>query len=416
MKIVAYILGFVSLSASLVATAQDEGFIYGKVYMHDDRVYEGPIRWGKEEAYWVDIFNAGKEKNDNLRYLTSDQRRDLEDRQYKNDYWGASFLGAWIGDWGDDSRDEFTHQFACQFGELKSLEPDGRRYVNIVLQNGKRIGLKGEGYNDVGLDIQIMDSEMGAVEVEWSRIQKIEFMKTPKRIENKFGNPLYGIVEAYGKKFTGYIQWDHDERLSTDRLDGDSDDGDLSIEFGKIKSIERRGGRSSVVLKSGRELRMSGSNDVSSGHRGVIVMNKDFVAIDIPWDEFNKVTFEDAPGTALATYDDFASQKVLTGSVTLQNGKTLSGKIVFDLDEEFDFELLQGKNGEFEFITSFRKIKRLEPSSSYRCAVELRSGEKITLDEAQDVNEKNQGVLIFADVNSEPRYVPWEEVKAIDFK
>lgn len=416
MKIVACILGFVSLSTAFVATAQDEGFIYGKVYMHDDRVYEGPIRWGKEEVYWVDIFNAGKEKNPNLKYLSSNQRDDLEKRRHDGDYWNGSFWAGLFGSWSYDEDYEFTHQFACQFGELKSLEPDGRKYVNIVLQNGNKITLKGEGYNDVGLDIRIMDAEMGSVEVEWSRIEKIEFMKTPKRIENKFGNPLYGTVEAYGKKFVGYVQWDHDERLSTDKLDGDADDGELSIEFGKIKSIERRGGRCNVVLKSGRELRMGGSNDVGSGNRGVIIMNKDFVAIDVPWEEFSKVTFEDAPGNALTTYDDFANQKMLNGSVTLQNGKTLSGKVVFDLDEEFDFELLQGKNNDLEYITTFRKIKRLESTSSSRCSVELRSGEKIMLDDAQDVNERNQGVLVFASANSAPEYIRWEDVKSIDFK
>ncbi|NBP69385.1 MAG: hypothetical protein EBU52_11630, partial [Cytophagia bacterium] len=216
--------------------------------MYDDRVYEGPIRWGKEEVYWIDIFNAGKEKNPNLKFLSSRERDDLERRQSEWGYWGSSFWTKWVGaDWGNGNGD-FTHQFSCQFGELKSIEPDGRKYVNVELQNGTKFSLLGEGYNDVGLEIRIMDKEMGQVEVEWNRIQKVEFIKTPKRIENKFGNPLYGTVEAYGKKFTGYIQWDHDERISTDKLDGDSEDGDLSIEMGKIKSIERTGGRSLVVL------------------------------------------------------------------------------------------------------------------------------------------------------------------------
>ncbi|MCZ8217467.1 MAG: hypothetical protein O9262_14580, partial [Cyclobacteriaceae bacterium] len=293
---------------------------------------------------------------------------------------------------------------------------DGRKYVNVELQNGTKFSLLGEGYNDVGLEIRIMDKEMGQVEVEWNRIQKVEFIKTPKRIENKFGNPLYGTVEAYGKKFTGYIQWDHDERISTDKLDGDSEDGDFSIEMGKIKSIERTGGRSLVVLKSGRELRMDGSNDVSSGHRGVIVMNNDFPSIDIPWDEFDKVTFTEFIGSPGITYDDFKQQKALTGTITTQDGKTLSGKIVYDLDEEFQHELLQGKNNDFEYTIPFHRIKRIEQASLNRCLVELKSGEKLSLTDTQDVNEKNQGVLVFSDAKSDPKYIPWEEVKSIDFK
>lgn len=416
MKTTAYLIGISLLCLSFTSSAQDEGFIYGKVYMYDDRVYEGPIRWGKEEIYWIDIFNAGKEKNPNLKFLSSRERDDLERRQSEWGYWGSSFWTKWVGaDWGNGNGD-FTHQFSCQFGELKSIEPDGRKYVNVELQNGTKFSLLGEGYNDVGLEIRIMDKEMGQVEVEWNRIQKVEFIKTPKRIENKFGNPLYGTVEAYGKKFTGYIQWDHDERISTDKLDGDSEDGDLSIEMGKIKSIERTGGRSLVVLKSGRELRMDGSNDVSSGHRGVIVMNNDFPSIDIPWDEFDKVTFTEFISSPGSTYDDFKQQKALTGTITTQDGKTLSGKIVYDLDEEFQYELLQGKNSDFEYTIPFHRIKRIEQASLNRCLVELKSGEKLSLTDTQDVNEKNQGVLVFSDAKSDPKYIPWEEVKSIDFK
>jgi hypothetical protein len=138
-----------------------------------------------------------------------------------------------------------------------------------------------------------MDPEMGSVDIDWGRINKIEFMKTPKTLSEKFGKSLYGTVEANGEKFTGYIQWDHDERLSTDKLDGRSDEGSLSIEFEKIQSIESRGWYSQVELKSGRQLRMDGTNDVNDGNRGIIVTNKDFVEIDIPWQEFKKVTFSD---------------------------------------------------------------------------------------------------------------------------
>jgi hypothetical protein len=416
MKITACILSITMLCTSLTTSAQDEGFIYGKVYMHDDRVYEGPIRWGKEEVYWIDIFNAGKEKNPNLKFLSSREREELERRQNDWGYWSGSFWTKWIGSDWDNTNGEFTHQFSCQFGELRSIEPDGRKYVNVELQNGAKFSLLGEGYNDVGLEIRIMDAEMGQVEIEWNRIRKVEFMKTPKRIENKFGNPLYGTVEAYGKKFTGYIQWDHDERLSTDRLDGDAEDGDLSIEMGKVKSIERVGNRSQVVLKSGRELRMDGSNDVSNGHRGVIVMSKDFPTIDIPWSEFDKVTFNEFIGAPDLTYSDFTKQKTLTGTVTTQEGKTLSGKIVYDLDEEFEFELLQGKSNDFEYIIPFFNVKRVEVIGANRCLVELKTGEKVSLEDAQDVNEKNQGLLVFSDAKSDPKYIRWEEVKSIDFK
>lgn len=399
--------------------AQDESFLYGKVYTIDDKSYEGPIRWGKEEVYWVDIFNASKEKNRNIHHLSPREREALEDRQHSWGEWSGNW-GRWFG-WSSrsentyDGDNDFVHQFACQFGDIKMIKPSGRKYVDLELRNGTRVSLSGDGYNDIGTDITIMDPELGQVELDWGRIDRIEFVKTPASLPNKFGKPLYGTVEAYGGKFTGFIQWDHDERLSSDKLDGDTNDGDLSIEFGKIKSIERRGGYSFVTLKSGRELRMDGSNDVSNGNRGVIVMNSEFPSIDIPWDEFDKVTFTDEIPASFCNYDQFSRQQQLTGVVTTSDGKSWKGKIVYDLDEEFNFELLQGKSSDIEFTVSFREIKRIDVKSEYKSSVTLRSGRTVSLGDAQDVNERNQGVLIFVS-EKEPTYVRWEDVRTIEFQ
>jgi hypothetical protein len=397
------------------AFAQDEGFIYGKVFTVDNKVYEGPIRWGKEEVYWVDLFNAGKEKNKNLRYLSSREREQLDDRQHSWGEWNGGYWRKWF-DGGERNENDYTHQFTCQFGEIKSISPAGRKYADLVMQNGDRITVTGEGYNDVDLEIRIMDPEMGELDMSWGRIEKIEFMKAPKIIPNKFGKPLYGTVEAFGEKFTGFIQWDHDERLSTDKLDGDSEDGDVSIEMGKIRSIERRGGSCLVILKSGRELRMEDSNDVDSGNRGIIIMNKDLVAVDVDWREFDKVTFSETIPATLPAFDEFADQRPLKGSVVTRDGKTLVGRIVYDLDEEYTYELLQGKRDDYEFITSFRQVKKIEPLSEYRATLTFLSGEKITLDDAQDVGERNQGILVFSDAKTDPVYVLWEDVKSIEFK
>jgi hypothetical protein len=274
----------------------------------------------------------------------------------------------------------------------------------------------GEGYNDIGTDIKVADNELGEVGLDWDRVERVEFMKTPAKLPTRFGVPLYGTVEAFGEKFTGFIQWDHDERLSIDKLDGDSDDGDMSIEFGKIQSIERIGNRSRVTLKSGREFTLDGSNDVSSGHRGVIVMNNEFSSIDIPWREFDKVTFHEKIGTPLPTYSSFSSQKELTGTVTGYDGKKITGRIVFDLDEAYDHELLQGKEGDFEYAMPFRNIAKITTDGEYECTVILKQGRTIKLGDGQDVDERNQGVLIFEAGKADATYLPWQDVREIVFK
>jgi hypothetical protein len=423
MKKLYVVLMLLFFAVATPTQAQDDIFLYGKIYTDDNHTYEGAIRWGKEEVYWSDIFNAAKEENKNIRFLSNDERDELDRKRYDRnnnwgDRWGNRFT-RWTGwnNYDDRNKDnDFIHQFACQFGEIKTIKTAGRKYVDIEMQDGTKHMLSGEGYNDVGTDVKVTDKELGDIEISWYRIDRIEFSKTPAKLEYKFGSPLFGTVEAYGTKFTGYIQWDHDERLSTDKLDGDSDDGDVAIEFGKIKSIERTGGRSRVVLKSGRELILDGSNDVNSGNRGIIVMNKDFAAIDISWRDFDKVVFEEKPSGTLLTYDQFKNQKELTATVTTHDGKSLSGKLVYDLDESFDYELLQGKSGDYEYITTFKNIKRITTEGEHRASIELKNGTKLMLDDAQDVNELNQGVLIFAAGNDRPSYVPWDKIKEIEFK
>ncbi len=126
----------------------------------------------------------------------------------------------------------------------------------------------------------------GEIKLKWDRIDEIRFMSTPASIKKTFGAPIYGTVYTEkGDEFRGYIQWDHDERLSVDELDGDNRDGEMSIAFSKIKSIEKEGNGSLVILEGGREFKLRGSNDVNNENRGIIVNVSEFGRVDIPWDE-----------------------------------------------------------------------------------------------------------------------------------
>ncbi len=401
---------------SLIAeppAGQDDIFMYGKIVTVDEKTYEGPIRWGKEEVYWVDLFNAAKTENENLNYLSA-RDLDLLDAQQNHEWLSVSNnFSRWVSK-RVGGRNDYTHEFTCQFGDIKSLRPTGSQRAEIELRDGTRVTVLGEGYNDIGNDVVILDRELGEVKLRWSRIGKVEFIKTPSTLSAKFGEPLFGTVEAFGKKVTGYIQWDRDERLSTDKLDGESEDGKLSIDFGKIRSIEKRGGRSIVELKSGRRIEMSGSNDVAKGHRGVIVMSREFPAFIIPWSEFGKVTFSDNADDGLLSYSDYKNPKELTARVKTRDGNTMSGRLVFDLDEAYDFELLQGKEGEFEYTVPFKNIKKITTNGSHRSVVELTGGKTLKLDDAQDVGRRNQGLLIFPGKERSSVYIPWSEVDTIE--
>lgn len=393
------------------AFSQDEGFIYGKVTTIDGRSYEGALRWGKEEAYWTDMFNASKDENENLDYLSRDEIDELEDR--RRGFWERD--NNWINvSWDWDNDNDFVHQFVCQFGEIKSIRPTRRQGAEVTMQSGLVYDLDGQGYNDINTRIRVNDSELGTIELDWDRIELIEFMATPSKLRDKFGDPLYGTVETSEGKFTGYVQWDHDERVSEDKLDGDTEDGDVSIAFYNIKSIERYGSsRSVVILKSGRELELRGSNDVNDGNRGIIVAIEGMGRIDVPWDEFDMVTFTDAPGSGSA-YKMFANQPRIEGTVALRNGDTYDGELIYDLDEAYQFEVLQGKLDDIEMIIPFKYIKEIAPRNYDNSTVTLTNGEKYLLGDAQDVSDKNQGVIVKN--GGDIRYFTFDDVEKITFK
>ncbi len=403
-------LAIILVLTASAASAQDDGFIYGKVTTIDGNEYMGALRWGKEEAYWTDMFNGTKTENNNIDLLSREELAYLEDRERnryvnRNDSWINVRWSEW------DYDDDFIHQFVVQFGEIKSIRPRGRDWVDVELQNGDTYEIDGSGTNDVGGKVRVNDNELGMIELNFSRIERIEFMATPRKLDEKFGEPLYGTVETDLGRFTGFVQWDHDERVSTDKLDGDTYDGDVSIDFGKIKSIERMGySRSMIVLNSGRELELRGSNDVNDENRGIIVTVAGMGRVDIPWKDFDKVTFEEAPNSG-PDYDSFKDQKKLKGQVVTTNGDTHSGEVIFDLDESWNYEVIDGKDDDAEFIIPLRNVASISPRNYAFSYVTLKNGEKLLLGDTHDVSDENNGVLIRA--GGDPVYVPWEKVEEI---
>ena len=398
-------LAFIMLFSTSASFAQ-EGFIYGKLTTIDNDVYTGQIRWDKEEAYWTDLFNGTKEDNENYRFLSRGDREELRDRARDRNRWGN------VWSWGNSSSNyETTHEFQARFGDISKIEMDRRSEVKMTMRNGEEFYVQ-DGSNDFDTEIVVMDSELGETGFRWSRIESIEFMETPANLSRTMGDALYGTVDFYGGELTGVIQWDHDERLSTDVLDGDTRDGDVSIEFGNLASIERDGSGSIVVTKSGREMFLRGSNDVNSSNRGIIVTT-DFGRVDIPWREFRKVTFTEAP-KSIKRYADFAGLKKLSGSVRTVDGETLTGEIIYDLDETYTFEMLQGQDDDVEYIIPFESIRSIMPKNYDYSTVVLKNGEELTLGESRDVSEDNDGVLVFVG-SGDPKFILWEDIKEITF-
>ncbi len=404
----AMLLGASAFTGKLMAQ-QDQGFIYGEVVTVDDEVYTGLIRWGKEEVYWFDMFNSTKVSNKNLKYLTS-KEMDMLDENTKN--WFEK-LADGVLEINIDG-DGHTHTFACFFGNIKSLKIVGRDKVKLILKNGDELKLAG-GSNDIGASIAVLDKEIGLIKLDWDRVVRVNFMAAPNNLKETMGGPLHGDVYTSEGKFNGFIQWDHDERISTDVLDGDSKNGDVSIGFGNIKAIVKNGRGCDVVLHSGREMFLDGSNDVNSGNRGVIVNMPGLGRVDISWTDFEKVLFDTDVKTSGPGYDEYLTPQKLAGTVTTEGGEAISGAIIYDLDEEYDIEILQGNTGNIEYLIPFRNIKTINPKNYKYTRVILTGGNELILSNSHDVTEDNNGALIFENA-SEHRYIPWKEIGEISFK
>ena len=384
------------LSGDVLAKQNDEGFIYGKVITRGGDEYIGIMRWGKQEYFWDDLFNATKEKNQWLRHVDRQKDRRTDIRVF-----GKSINIPYAG----------THQFVTRFGDIKSIDTRRGDDAVMLMKNGSEY--KVSGWGDVGATLLILDQSLGKVKLKWDNIDKIEFAPTPKTVD-KPGYRLYGKVETRVMEFEGWVMWDAEECISSDVLDGETMDGDMEIEFGNIRSIERRSSSSSkVTLKDGRELVLRGSNDVDDDNRGIYVEDKRYGKVEIPWDEFDKVTYieKDVSGDP---YDIYKPTGKLKGTVEVYRIGEVKGEIVFDLDESEGFEILDGQIDDIDFYIPMRQIVSITPKGRHSSKVILINGEELILEDTQDVSAKNDGVLIFTG-KGDPDYYEWDEIEKITF-
>jgi len=288
----------------------------------------------------------------------------------------------------------------------------GDQSATVVLKNGSEVKIKG-GANDVGGKIHVEDENLGHIEVKWKKIDTIDFSPAPEDMEYQCQR-LYGVVETSSGNFEGHIQWDAQESIDMDELDGHSDDGELSIKMGKIQTIERKNrGSCWVTLYDGNELTLRGTNDVNHENRGIYVEDKRFGRVKISWDEFERVTFTENQSTGYP-YSRYGDDRALRGTVTEKDGKKHQGTLVFDLDEEQSWEMLNGSWRNVEYIIPFRRIASLEPQDQ-ETLVQLINGEELTLEDSADVGSGNFGVLVLDQKGQKSAYLLWEKIKQIKF-
>ncbi len=378
-----------------------QGFIHGRVTT-SSATYEGFLRWDGEEAFWGDHFNG-----------THDTGRwsDLADGKARGRREPLKLFGITIGMRWDESN--VQHLGAVRFGDMARLDIKGQR-VTVHLKGGDQLEFDG-GSNDIGADIEVLDPSLGAIEIDWDRIDRIDFL--PVRTSQRVTAPakrLHGTLVSEAGTFTGFVQWDLDECLTTDVLDGESADGDHEIPMGQIRRIERRTRSSAqVTLEDGQLLVLDGTNDVDHRNDGIFIETPDLGRVLVRWDAFEHLDLTPAPDSGPA-YDHFAPTRRLKGQVTTRDGKHLRGQLVYDLDESLTAEMLNGERQGLEHHIPFALISRIEPLEE-GSRVHLVGGAILELEGVVDVDDGNGGILVFGSNTARPTHIPWRDIARIDF-
>ncbi len=393
---------------SVLAIASDlyaqQGRICGVVQTRDGETFEGPIRWDKNEAFWDDMLDATKKREG--RY--GEGRR----RERHISIFGLKIT--WDEDRGNDKATS-----GIQFGYIKTLERRSRNRAILELKDGERITFYGSG-TDVGSgvrEILIDDPREGEVELDWDDLDMIEFAECDPEKITRPETRLYGEVETRrGDKFKGFICWDMDELFYSDILDGEERHRNRKIPFGKIEAIERRSSSSArVYLRNGDKMKLSGTNDVDNGNRGIVILDRDFGRVVVEWDDFDRLEFLDGGDKYLPRYDDFEKTRPLYGVLYDEDGDSYEGFIRWDDDETYSWELLDGEYRGVEVDVEFAQIAKIEKVSSRSCRVTTKSGNSFKLSGTNDVNNDNKGIFVTTE-DGERIELDWYDFDKVIFK
>ncbi|HVS64980.1 MAG TPA: hypothetical protein VMT85_15920 [Thermoanaerobaculia bacterium] len=394
-------------SASAVEAEAHQGFLYGRVTTDEGVTYEGRLRFGGgEEGFWGDYFNGFKDENPWIAHVPPARLKERRTIQ---------ILGIEIA-----HRERQIHlgrPFMARFGDISRIERRGRDLL-VTLKSGTLVELDRFAADDFADGVRIWDDRRGVVDLEERRMRTIELLPTARL--GAVPDRLHGTVRTRQGDFTGFVQWDREECMGTDELDGRTADGELSVRFDAIRSIARNSTDSSLVtLLDGREVVLSDTNDVGHGNRGLYVDDRRYGRVLISWDAFVRVDFSpDASGGP--AYGDFPPGDWLTGSVVTRAGRRLAGRLVYDLDESETTETLDAPWRGVDYTIPFGLVASIvladrEERGAQHAKVSLHSGEELQLERAGDLGARNAGLLVFVDDDERPEHVPWSDVQKVDF-
>ena len=383
------------------ASIDASGFIYGIVETRKGH-FEGRLKWHRRDAFWSDFLESNKEDRP---YWASVPVADRM-RTSEIEVFGKTMSKRHMARPG--------RGFMARYGDVQRIEVHGTSWSTVVLRDGTEIDV--EGGRDFRSDVLIFAADGSETRLEWERILRIRFLPTPDELSVDVFR-AYGTVTTSIGPLTGYIQWDKQECISTDIIDGhDRKTGDeMEIPLGRVQSVEKLDRDTSRwVLRDGTTVDLYGTNDVDHDNRGIWVETPEWGRVAVSWRAFERLDFVTPPGSGPA-YDEFVPPRPLVGTVHSADGKTHRGRVIFDIDEQANWELLNGETKDLAYDIPFGLITRVERLSDNESRITVTSGASVELADSTDVGEGNSGVMVVGE-GDRMQYLPWAEVERIDFE
>lgn len=408
-----FTVGVLLLSGVVSAPGPEDVRLYGRVTTEDGRVFEGYLRWDRNEASRTDFLDATREIPGEV--LDEAERLDPALAEEMRQRRSIVAFGVRIRWEVDDLEGPPTVSTAIRFGHVASLEPlDGRR-ARVTLLDGEMIELVGST-TDVGPALRgiLVDTGTGApVEVDWRDLARVDFLPPPVEGPAPRDSPLHATVRTRGGlEMTGWIAWDRDEVLGSDVLDGRDGSTEYEIPFRDIRRIAPEGRRSALVtLRTGEDLSLRGTNDVDRGNRGLELADPAWGRAIVPWEELEDVRFHapDRRPDRVARPDALGP---IRGTVFARDGRVLSGEMRWGHDEERRWEVLDGWVGGVELDIEFAAIEQIRPDGLEASVVSLIDGRILRLEGTDDVAEGHRGVFVKPDEGPR-RLVRWQDVDRV---
>jgi hypothetical protein len=404
-------------SATAFGGDSHQGFLYGRVTTDAGGAYVGRLRFGRdEEAFWGDYFNGVKRED---RWAAHSQVPAPTQKPRTFAIFGFEFPFG-------ESEGALVRPFMTRFGDIARIEAPSIRIVRVTLKSGTVFNLNRNAASDFDDGLRVWDESRGVVDLaSWAggippparvRIRSIELLPTA-RLAAAPGR-LHATVRTTHGEFTGFVQWDRQASVGTDELAGRAAEGPLRLRFDTIRAIARRPGGALVTLLDGREIVLSGTRAVGEGFRGIYVDDPRYGRVLVSWDAFERIHFS-AAGSGPA-YNDFPQGRALMGTVTTRDGRRLTGRLVYDLDESETTETLDAPYLGVDYTVPFGLIASIrlagsEQRTAGRATVTLHGGEILSLDRVGDLGERNAGMLIFVDGRERAEFVRWSDVEQMQF-